>query len=122
MVADGHLTTVPIDSVYSGVILLPGIRMLVFLAELNSLQTWSTDIGNTYLEAEMKEKVFFVASPEFGDLAGIPLLLLRHSTDYGLAELVGTIGLPIVFVTWVLNHRRENLISGCGGMEMSMSI
>jgi hypothetical protein len=47
MVADGHLTTVLVDRVYSGVVSLHGIWMLVFLAELNSLQTWSTDIGNT---------------------------------------------------------------------------
>ena len=30
MVADGHLTTVPVDSVYSGDVSLHGIRMLVF--------------------------------------------------------------------------------------------
>jgi Reverse transcriptase (RNA-dependent DNA polymerase) len=78
MVADGHLTTVPVDSVYSGVVSQHGIRMLVFLAELNGLQTWCTDIGNAYLEAEMKEKVFFVAGPEFGDLAaGHTLVIVK---------------------------------------------
>jgi Reverse transcriptase (RNA-dependent DNA polymerase) len=76
MVADGHLKTVPVDSVYSGLVSLHGIRMLVFLAELNGLQTWSTDIGNVYLEAEMKEKVFFVAGPEFSDLAGHTLVIV----------------------------------------------
>jgi hypothetical protein len=45
MVADSHLMTVPVDRVHSGVVLLHGIWMLVFLAELNPLQTWSTDIG-----------------------------------------------------------------------------
>jgi Reverse transcriptase (RNA-dependent DNA polymerase) len=76
MVADGHLTTVLVDSVYSGVVPLCGIRMLVFLAELNGLQTWSTDISNAYLEAEMKKKVFFVAGPEFGNLAGHTLVIV----------------------------------------------
>jgi hypothetical protein len=69
MVADGHLMTVPVNSVYSGVVSLCGIWMLVFLVEMNGLQTWSTDISNAYLKAEMKEKVFFVAGPEFDDLA-----------------------------------------------------
>ena len=52
MVADGHLTEVPLESMYSGVVSLHGLRMLVFLAKLNGLETWATDIGNAYLEAE----------------------------------------------------------------------
>jgi Reverse transcriptase (RNA-dependent DNA polymerase) len=82
MVANGHLMTILFDSVYSGVISLHDIWMLVFLAELNGLQTWSTDIGNAYLEAEMKEKVFFVAGPEFGDLTGHTLIIVKAL--YGL--------------------------------------
>ena len=42
-VADGHLTDIPSDSVYSGVVSLRGFRMLLFLAELNGLETWGTD-------------------------------------------------------------------------------
>ena len=34
-VADGHLTDIPSDSVYSGVVSLRGFRMLLFLDELN---------------------------------------------------------------------------------------
>jgi hypothetical protein len=41
LVADGHLTDVPVDSVYSGGVSLKGLRMLLFLAELNALQTWA---------------------------------------------------------------------------------
>jgi hypothetical protein len=52
MVADGHLTDVPLDSVYSGVIsLVRSLRTIVFLAVLNELDTWVTNIGNAYLEA-----------------------------------------------------------------------
>ena len=36
-VAGGHLTDVPNESVYSGVVSLRGIRMLLFLAELNNM-------------------------------------------------------------------------------------
>ena len=32
MVAAGHLTDVPIESMYSGVISLRGIRLMIFLA------------------------------------------------------------------------------------------
>ena len=68
MVADGHLTDVPLTSVYSGVVSLCGLHLQVFLAELNGLEMWTTDIGNAYLEAETDEKVYIIAGPEFGEL------------------------------------------------------
>jgi hypothetical protein len=82
MVADGHLTEVPIESVYSGVVSLRGLRTLVFLAELNGLDTWATDIGNAYLEAETKERVYIIAGPEFGELEGHTLVIFKAL--YGL--------------------------------------
>jgi hypothetical protein len=57
LVADGHLTDVPLESVYSSVVSLQGICNLVFLAELNKLELWATDIGNAYLEATTSKKV-----------------------------------------------------------------
>jgi hypothetical protein len=63
LVADGHLTNIPVDSVYSGVVALQGLRLLIFLAELNHLQTWATDIGNAYLEALTSKKVCIIAGP-----------------------------------------------------------
>ena len=44
-VADGHLTPVPLGSVYSGVMSLREFRLVMSLAELNGLPLWSTDIG-----------------------------------------------------------------------------
>jgi hypothetical protein len=82
MVADGHLTDVPLDSVYSGVISLRGLRTLVFLAELNGLDTWATDIGNAYLEAETKERLYIIAGAEFGELEGHTLVIVKAL--YGL--------------------------------------
>ena len=82
MVADGHLTDIPLDSVYSGVVSLRGLRLVIFLAELNDLETFATDIGNAYLEAHTKEKVCFIAGNEFGDLAGH--LLIIDKALYGL--------------------------------------
>jgi hypothetical protein len=82
LVADGHLTDVPVDSVYSGVVSLRGLRMLIFLAELNGLNTWATDIGNAYLEAKTSELVYIIAGPEFGDLEGHVLII--YKALYGL--------------------------------------
>jgi len=83
-VADGHLTDVPVDSVYSGVVSLRGIRLLLFLAELNDLECYGTDIGNAYLEAETKEKLYIIAGPEFGDREGH--MLIVHKALYGLCS------------------------------------
>ena len=43
------LTEIPINIVYSGVVSLKSLRTVLFLAELNGLKAWATDIGNTYL-------------------------------------------------------------------------
>ena len=82
LVAGGHLTLVPVDSVYSGVVSLRGLRIVIFLAELNGLTLWSTDVGNAYLESETKESVCFIAGPEFGELEGHLLLIVKAL--YGL--------------------------------------
>ena len=82
IVAGGHLTDVPLESVYSGVVSLRGIRLLVFLAELNGLEAWGTDISSAYLEAKTKEKIYVIAGPEFGELAGHTLVI--YKALYGL--------------------------------------
>ena len=48
LVADGHLTDVPDGSVYSSVVSLRGLRMLLFIAELNGIEIWGTDNDNAY--------------------------------------------------------------------------
>ena len=51
------MTDTPTESVYSGVVSLRGVvRIVIFLAELNELEIWQTDVGNAYLEANTKEK------------------------------------------------------------------
>lgn len=67
MVADGHHIDIPTDSVYSSAVLLCGLQLIIFLAELNKLCSWSIDIGIAYLEAKTPEKVYIVCRPEFGE-------------------------------------------------------
>jgi len=67
IVAGGHLTDEPLESVYSGVVSLRGIRLIVFLSELNGLEVYQTDIGNAFLEAKTTEKVYVIAGGEFGE-------------------------------------------------------
>ena len=81
-VAGGHMTDTPVDSIYSGVVSIPGIRLVTFLAELNGLELWATDIGNAYLESVTQEKVCFKAGPEFGEKEGHTFII--YKAQYGL--------------------------------------
>ena len=81
-VADGHLTDTPLSSVYAGVVSMRGLRICLFLAELNEIPAWTTDIGNAFLEALTKEKVCIRAGPEFDELEGH--LLIFYKSCYGL--------------------------------------
>jgi hypothetical protein len=80
--ANGNLTKKPINSVFSGVVSLKSLRTVIFLAEVNGLETWATDIGNAYLEAETSEKVCIIAGPKFGELEGPTLVIFKAL--YGL--------------------------------------
>ena len=82
VVADGHLTAIPAESVYSGVVSLRGLRACIFLGELNDMPGWGTDISSAYLCAKTSEKVCIRAGPEFGKLAGH--LLIVDKALYGL--------------------------------------
>jgi hypothetical protein len=66
LVAGGHLTDVPLDSIYSGVVSLRGLRLIVFLSELNGLSLWGADVGHAYLEAMTAEKFLLLLVQSLG--------------------------------------------------------
>jgi hypothetical protein len=82
MVANGHLMDIPLESMYSSVISLCGLQIVTFLSELNGLDLWATDIRNAYLEAFTMEWNFILAGPEFGQLEGHYLIIVKPL--YGL--------------------------------------
>ena len=82
LVADGHLTDIPLNSVYAGVVSIRGMRLCLFLGELNGMEAYATDIGNAYLEAKTREMVCIRAGLEFGELEGH--LLIIYKALYGL--------------------------------------
>jgi hypothetical protein len=49
LVAGGHMTAVPKDSAYSGVVSLRSLRIAILLGELNGLSIMQADVGNVYL-------------------------------------------------------------------------
>ena len=58
--------------------------MLLFIAELNGLETWATNIASAYLEANTDEKVCIKAGQEFGELEGHLLIIIKAL--YGLCS------------------------------------
>ena len=82
LVVDGNLTELPAESVYLSVVSLRSVRIIAFLAELNGLLLWATDVGNAYIESFTSEKVYVIAGEEFGDLEGHTLVIERAL--YGL--------------------------------------
>ena len=82
LVAGGHLTPDPIESIYSGVVSIRSLRLVIFLATLNNLEVWGADIANAYLEAKTKENLYIVAGPEFEELEGH--ILVIYKALYGL--------------------------------------
>ena len=77
LVADGHLTKEPVESIYSGVVSLRSLRMVVFLSQLNDLEIWEADVGKAYLEAYTDEKLCIIAGPEFRELQGHLLIMIK---------------------------------------------
>ena len=82
LVAEGHLTPEPVESIYSGVVSLRNLKLVIFLGKLNNLGLWGADIGNAYLEAPTEEKLYIVAGPEFEDWEGY--ILTFSKALYGL--------------------------------------
>ena len=77
LVTDGHLTKEPVESIYSGVVSLRSLRMVVFLSKLNNLEIWGADVNNAYPEAYTDEKLCIIAGPEFKELQGHFLIMVK---------------------------------------------
>ena len=82
-VAGGHMTETPNSLTYSSVVSRESVKLAFLIAALNGLDIMSCDIGNAYLNAACREKIWFVAGPECGaEICGTPCKLVRAL--YGL--------------------------------------
>jgi len=62
-VAGGHMTNPPQEITHSSVVSQDSVRIAFLLAALNDVELLSTDIGNAYLNALPREKVYTTAGP-----------------------------------------------------------
>jgi hypothetical protein len=82
LVAGWHVTDVPSNLTYSSVVSRESIRIMFLIAALNDLQVLSANIGNVYLNAPNREKVYAISGKEFGSRAGQTVIIVRAL--YGL--------------------------------------
>ena len=63
MIANGNITDILIDNVYSGVISLRILQFMIFLEKFNQMDTWASNIRSKYLKALIAAKGFAVGRP-----------------------------------------------------------
>lgn len=81
-VAGGHMVDPPSAITYSSVASRDSIRILLVIAALNDLKVNTCDIQNAYINAKPRERVYFIAGPEFKGYQGRVVLVVRAL--YGL--------------------------------------
>jgi len=81
-VAGGHTTEAPSSSTYSSVVSRESVRIAFLVAALNDLEVFAADIGNAYLNAPCREKIWTRAGKEFGSDEGCIMIIVRAL--YGL--------------------------------------
>ena len=91
LVADEHLTDIPLDSGYSGVVSLRGFCLILFLAELNHLKLWAMYIGSA------PKRFISLLGQNLEKEKATSLSSTRPCIDSEAAALVGMISLLTVY-------------------------
>jgi len=82
LVAGGHTTETPASSTYSSIVSRESVRAAFLLAALNDLDVFAADVGNAYLNAPCREKIWTRAGKEFSSDEGSIMIIVRAL--YGL--------------------------------------
>jgi hypothetical protein len=81
-VAGGHTTDPPASITYSSVVSRESVRIAFLVAALNDIDITMADVGNAYLNADCREKIWTVAGTEFGSNKGSVMIITKAL--YGL--------------------------------------
>ncbi len=99
LVAGGHKVDASGFASYSSVVRMESTRILNVIAKAQSLQVLAGDIGNAYLNASTKEKVYVRCGPEFGpELEGRIAIIQKVYTVSSQAEQNGIRTLPNPYI------------------------
>ena len=83
LVAGGHVVDASMYESYSSVVQTRTIRILETIAMNENLKFVTGDIGNAFVQANTKEKIYSIAGPEFGEKEGSVVIVKKAL--YGLA-------------------------------------
>ena len=83
MVAGGHVVDATMFESYASVVHTRSIRLLMTVAVNHNIPFVTGDIGNAFVQAKTKEKIYSIAGKEFGQKQGCILILQKAL--YGLA-------------------------------------
>ena len=81
-VANVHTTDPPVSLTYSSVVYRYSFQISFTLDAINDIDIWACDIGNTYINAGYKEKIWAKAGTEFGNEKEKVVIVIRSL--YGL--------------------------------------
>ena len=84
MVESGNTTGNNIDTYYYRVISLRSIITVVFLSELNNIETCTGDTSNAYMTAQTNDDILFKSKPKFAPFGHTGHLLIINNVLYGL--------------------------------------
>ena len=85
LVANGSKTEAPVSLTYSRVVSRESVRLVFWITALNDLDVTAYDIGNAYINAPCKEKIWFKSCEECGDHQGKVMILVQAL--YGIKTL-----------------------------------
>jgi hypothetical protein len=77
LVAGGHQTEEPTESIYSSIVSQDSVRIAFLIAALNGLKILAGDIQNAYLNAPTKECCYTVAAEFWEANEGRPVMIVR---------------------------------------------
>ena len=77
-VGGGHMTKVQTSMSYSTVVSRDTVKSMVLIAAIIGLDMKMCNIGNIYLNADTRERVWFIAGDEWNDRCVTKLIILRY--------------------------------------------
>jgi Reverse transcriptase (RNA-dependent DNA polymerase) len=76
-VAGGHTTETPTSLTYSSVVSRESVRIGLLIAALHDIDVSAAVVGNAYLNAPCRERIYTVAGPEFQSEQGKVMVICR---------------------------------------------
>ena len=89
--AGGHVVESSMWESYSSVVQQRSIRLLETIALNEGLSLVTGDIGNAFVQANTKEKVYTIAGREFGERQDCVVVIKKHFMVLLLAQDNGTL-------------------------------